>query len=90
MIRGARRAARLGSGAITYSDLEKPGQVLLVGFEPEEESPIVFLRLRKGARAGRTKVHSIAAIASAGLAKLNGTLIPVLPGSEAEALRGAV
>ena len=30
--------------------LEKAPAVLLAGFEPEEESPIVFLRLRKAAR----------------------------------------
>src|SRR5436309_315460 len=31
----------------TYDDIESASSVLLVGFEPEEESPIVFLRLRK-------------------------------------------
>ena len=75
------------TGGVTYADLEKPGAVLLLGFEPEEESPIVFLRLRKGARRGTTKVHSIAAVASNGLKKLNGTLIPARPGGEAEAIR---
>jgi NADH-quinone oxidoreductase subunit G len=74
------------NGGVTYTDLQKPGTVLLVGLEPEEESPIVFLRLRKATRTGRTKVHSIAAVASRGLAKLDGTLIPTVPGSEAAAL----
>ncbi|MGX7681158.1 NADH-quinone oxidoreductase subunit G [Jatrophihabitans sp. DSM 45814] len=74
------------SGGITFADLEKPGTVLLVGLEPEEESPIVFLRLRKGTRSGKTKVHSIAAVASRGLIKLEGKLIPTTPGSEADAL----
>jgi NADH-quinone oxidoreductase subunit G len=74
------------NGGVTYADLEKPGTVLLVGLEPEEESPIVFLRLRKAIRTGRTRVHSIAAVASRGLAKLDGTLIPTVPGSEAAAL----
>jgi NADH-quinone oxidoreductase subunit G len=74
------------NGGVTYADLQKPGTVLLVGLEPEEESPIVFLRLRKATRTGRTKVHSIAAVASRGLAKLDGTLIPTVPGSEAAAL----
>ena len=32
---------------MTYADLEAAPAVLLVGLEPEEESPIVFLRLRK-------------------------------------------
>ena len=35
---------------VTYADLEKAPAVLLAGLEPEEESPIVFLRLRKAAR----------------------------------------
>ncbi len=37
---------------VTYADLETAPAVLLAGFEPEEESPIVFLRLRKAARKG--------------------------------------
>ncbi|UQX88064.1 NADH-quinone oxidoreductase subunit G [Jatrophihabitans telluris] len=75
------------NGGVSYADLEAPGTVLLVGLEPEEESPIVFLRLRKGARAGRTKVSSIAAVASRGLTKLDGNLIPTTPGNEPAALR---
>jgi NADH-quinone oxidoreductase subunit G len=34
---------------VTYGDLEAAKNVLLVSFEPEDESPIVFLRLRKAA-----------------------------------------
>jgi NADH-quinone oxidoreductase subunit G len=75
-----------GTAPLTYSDLEKPGAVLLVAFEPEEESPIVFLRLRKGTRTGKTKVHSIAAVASRGLDKLDGRLIATVPGAEAAGL----
>ena len=41
--------------------------MLLAGLEPEDESPIVFLRLRKAARKGRTKVVSIAPFTSRGL-----------------------
>ena len=39
---------------VTYGDLEAAASVLLVGFEPEDESPIVFLRLRKAALKGNT------------------------------------
>ncbi|MEO9240361.1 MAG: NADH-quinone oxidoreductase subunit G, partial [Jatrophihabitantaceae bacterium] len=74
------------TGGVGYADLERAGTVLLVGLEPEEESPIVFLRLRKGTRAGTTVVHSIAPLASHGLDKLDGHLIPTVPGAEAEAL----
>ncbi|MDQ1738811.1 MAG: NADH-quinone oxidoreductase subunit, partial [Pseudonocardiales bacterium] len=74
------------TGAVTYTDLEQAGTVLLVGFEPEEESPITFLRLLKGARNGRCAVYSIAALASRGLDKLAGRLLPAVPGAEAAAI----
>jgi NADH-quinone oxidoreductase subunit G len=69
----------------TYADLESAPAVLLVAFEPEDESPIVFLRLRKAA-AARTKVLSISATATRGLEKMHGTWIPAAPGTEATAL----
>ena len=47
---------------VTYADLDKAPAVLLAGFEPEEESPIVFLRLRKAARKNAVKVMSIGAV----------------------------
>ncbi len=72
--------------AVSYAALEQAPAVLLAGFEPEDESPIVYLRLRKAASEGRTAVYSIAALASQGLTKLSGTLLPTLPGSEAEVL----
>jgi NADH-quinone oxidoreductase subunit G len=74
--------------AVTYADLEAAPAVLLVGFEPEEESPIVFLRLRKAFRKHGTKVTSIAPFATRGLGKMGGTLIATAPGGEAEALDG--
>jgi NADH-quinone oxidoreductase subunit G len=72
---------------VSYRSLEKARAVLLVGFEPEEESPIVFLRLRKATRHARTKVWSVAALESSGLAKLNGTLLATVPGDEAATIR---
>ncbi|KAB8186144.1 NADH-quinone oxidoreductase subunit G [Microbispora catharanthi] len=71
---------------VSYADLETAPAVLLAGFEPEEESPIVFLRLRKAARKRGLKVYSLAPFATPGLAKMQGTLIRTLPGAEAEAL----
>ena len=32
---------------MTYADVENAPAVVLVGLEPEEECPILFLRLRK-------------------------------------------
>ncbi|WP_042396288.1 NADH-quinone oxidoreductase subunit G [Streptacidiphilus carbonis] len=72
-----------GSG-VSYQQLEAAPAALLVGFEPEEESPIVFLRLRKAARTKGLKVFSVAAYASRGLGKLGGKLLPAAPGTEAE------
>ncbi|MGH3331448.1 MAG: NADH-quinone oxidoreductase subunit G, partial [Nocardioidaceae bacterium] len=71
--------------ATTYAHLEHAAKVVLVGFEPEEESPIVFLRLRKAARKG-TQVFSIAPFTTRGLRKLNGTLLRTAPGAEASAI----
>ncbi len=71
---------------VRYADLEQAPAVLLAGFEPEDESPIVFLRLRKAVRRGPLTVFSIAALASRGLAKLSGELLVTAPGGEAAAL----
>ncbi|MDT5021238.1 MAG: NADH-quinone oxidoreductase subunit [Mycobacterium sp.] len=74
--------------SVTYTDLESAPAVLLVGYEPEEESSIVFLRLRKAARKHGTKVYSIAPFATRGLTKMFGTLLQTAPGEEAAALDG--
>ncbi|MCG8656271.1 NADH-quinone oxidoreductase subunit G [Yimella sp. NH-Cas1] len=73
-------------GAVTHADLENAKNVVLVGFEPEDESPIVFLRLRKGFRKNNVNVLSLASYASRGLEKMGGTLVPTAPGTEAEVL----
>ncbi|MFD0272833.1 NADH-quinone oxidoreductase subunit G [Kitasatospora sp. NPDC127111] len=80
----AGRGTDLDGGGVTYEGLEAAPAVLLAGFEPEEESPIVFLRLRKATRARGLKVYSIAAFASRGLTKLRGALLPAAPGTEPE------
>ncbi len=72
--------------AVTFGDLETAPAVLLVGFEPEEESPIVYLRLRKAARKRGLGVTSIAPFATRGLEKMGGTLVATVPGAEAAAL----
>jgi NADH-quinone oxidoreductase subunit G len=71
---------------VSYADLEQAPAVLLAGFEPEDESPIVFLRLRKAVRRHGLRVFSVAALSSPGLAKLSGELLATLPGDEAAAL----
>jgi NADH-quinone oxidoreductase subunit G len=74
--------------AVTYADLENAPSVLLAGFEPEEESPIVFLRLRKAVRKSGLQVKAIAPFGTRSLVKMRGQLIATAPGGEAAALDG--
>jgi len=71
---------------VTYAALESAPTVLCVAFEPEEESPIVFLRLRKAMRHHNARVLHLAAWSSPAVAKTGGHLLPVAPGGEAAAL----
>ena len=73
-------------GVVTYADVEAASAVLLAGFEPEEESPIVFLRLRKAVRRLGTKVFTIAPFRSPGAVKTAATLLQVAPGGETQVL----
>ncbi len=70
----------------TYRDLDQAGTVVLAGLEPEEESPIVFLRLRKAVRQGGLRVLAVAPYATRGLTKLAGELVATIPGEEPAAL----
>ncbi|MCV7379277.1 NADH-quinone oxidoreductase subunit G [Mycobacterium alsense] len=83
-------AARIAGQPVTvsYSDLESAPVVVLVGFEPEEESPIVFLRLRKAARKNGVPVYAVAPFATRALEKMSGRLLETVPGAEAAALDG--
>ena len=74
----------------TYADLERAPAVLLAGFEPEEESPIVFLRLRKAARKHGTKVFTLAPFRSPGATKTGATLLQTAPGAETAVLTALV
>ena len=76
-------AGRTLEESVTYQDLESAPTALLVALEPEEESPIIFLRLRKAARFGKTTVLSSAPCATRGLQKMGGGLLRTVPGSEA-------
>ena len=79
-------AARVVGSTTTYRDIDKADQVLLVGFEPEEESPIVFLRLNKQFKKRALKVISIGSKESIGVEKLKADFIKVAPGQEAAAI----
>jgi NADH-quinone oxidoreductase subunit G len=74
------------TGGVTYDDLAAAPAVLLVAFEPEEESPIVFLRLRKAVRKGGLAVFDLAPFATRAAEKLQATVLATLPGQEARSL----
>ena len=75
------------SMAVTYGAIDAAPFILLVDFEPEDESPIVFLRLRAAARAGRTCIVTMSPIRSRGAAKMQAGWWPVLPATLADDLR---
>jgi NADH-quinone oxidoreductase subunit G len=79
-------AARVVGSTTTYVDIDRADHVLLVGFEPEEESPIVFLRINKQVRKRALKVTAIATKLSIGVEKLKGEFVKVAPGAEASAI----
>jgi NADH-quinone oxidoreductase subunit G len=79
-------AAHVVGSSTTYRDIDKADQVLLVGFEPEEESPIVFLRINKQFRKRALKVVSIGSKESIAVDKLKAEFVKVAPGQEAAAI----
>jgi len=75
------------TGGVTYADLEAAPVVVCVAFEPEEESPIVFLRLRKASLNG-TRVLHVGSWASPAVVKTGGHLVAAAPGGEVAAVDG--
>ena len=82
----AARVAGTGLGAVTYTSLETAGQVLLVALEPEDECGSLFLRLRKGHRAGGLSVATVANQVSPGSRKTDAQVVLAAPGQEARAV----
>jgi NADH-quinone oxidoreductase subunit G len=76
-----------GTGGVTYDELGEAPAVLLAGFEPEEESPIVFLRLRRAVRTRKLPVFDLAPFATRASEKLQATVLATMPGAEAQSLR---
>lgn len=69
---------------VTYSDLEAAKQVLLIGFEAEDECGAVFLRLRKAQRDGSTAVAVVAPLVTPSSTKMSATVLKAAPGMEVE------
>lgn len=59
----------------TYADIDKADHVLLLSIEPEEESPILFLRIYHQVRKRGLAVTTDAPIASRGTTKLKAALV---------------
>src|SRR2546430_6421260 len=76
----------VGRTDVTYADIEAAPAVVLVGLEPEEECPILFLRLRKAYLKRKLPVYAVAPFASPGLTKIGATVRPGVPGGEAALL----
>ncbi|CAB4690898.1 unannotated protein [freshwater metagenome] len=70
----------------TYKDIDNADQVVLLAFEPEDESPIVFLRIYKQVRKRALKVSTLTPYTSRGSEKLNATVIKMVPGNEVAAI----
>ena len=81
----AAHVAGTGVG-VTYADLDRAKFVLLVGLEPEDESPIIHLRLRNAVRKSGMTVAAVAPYATLGLTKLDAHLIATAAGDEARVL----
>lgn len=79
-------AGRTVEESVRYLDVEQASGVLLVDLEPEEESPILFLRLRKTWRKHGTRIWTLAPYLTNGAAKMGATLIGTAPGEEAARL----
>jgi len=73
---------------VTFGEIERARTVLCVAFEPEDEAPIVFLRLRKAARKNRTRVVHLGQWTTSSVRKTFGELLACVPGQEAAAIEG--
>ncbi|MGH3468345.1 MAG: NADH-quinone oxidoreductase subunit G, partial [Thermocrispum sp.] len=70
---------------VSFTALEHAPTVLCVAFEPEDEAPIVFLRLRKASLRG-ARVAYVGQWTTSSVRKTSGELLACEPGGEAAAL----
>ncbi|CAB4531315.1 unannotated protein [freshwater metagenome] len=81
-------AAYVVGTSTTYRDIDSADHVALIAFEPEEESPIVFLRLNKNFKKRGLKVTAVATKQSIAMDKLKAEFVKVAPGAESSAVSG--
>jgi NADH-quinone oxidoreductase subunit G len=88
--RGALLASGVGEGLnATYADIEAAPVVLVVALDPEEEAPIVHLRLRKAWRNRGARLVPVGPFLGT-LAELAWRRVVCTPGAEAAALSGVL
>jgi NADH-quinone oxidoreductase subunit G len=75
-----------GRVEVTYAEIEVAPSVVLAGLEPEEECPILFLRLRKAWAKNNLRAIALAPFTTRGYAKIGATVVPTVPGDEAAVL----
>ncbi|MEV4533167.1 NADH-quinone oxidoreductase subunit G [Asanoa sp. NPDC049518] len=76
----------VGTTDVTYSDIDTAPAVVIVGLEPEEESPILFLRLRKQFTKRKLPIYALSPYVTRGLEKLGAKVARIIPGEEARVL----
>src|SRR5262249_46655124 len=74
---------------VTYPEVETAPAVVIAGLEPEEECPILFLRLRKAWAKNKLRAIALAPFTTRGYAKIGATVLPTVPGAEASVLAGS-
>ena len=67
-------ASHVVGSTISNADIDSADSVLLISFEAEEESPIIFLRIRKQVMKRALKVGTVAPFLTPGASKLNAML----------------
>ncbi len=76
----------VGTTDVTYADVDAAPAVVIVGLEPEEESPILFLRLRKQFTKRKLPIYALSPYVTRGLEKLGAKVARIIPGEEARVL----
>jgi NADH-quinone oxidoreductase subunit G len=76
----------VGRVEVTYAEVETAPAVVIVGLEPEEECPILFLRLRKAWQKNRLRAIAVAPFSTRGYSKIGAVMVPTVPGAEASVL----
>jgi NADH-quinone oxidoreductase subunit G len=78
-------AALVGAGSATYDDVEHAGMIVVAGLDPEEEVPILHLRIRKAWRQHTARIVVVGPHLGT-LAEIAWRHVATAPGGEASAL----